>query len=377
MSARGEPIGFTARFDPAGVAPIGRGCMLRAPMRNRVLAVLTALVASAFSLVLMECVVRVAAPQPPSWMAIYRSHPVLPFAVLPQIEQRIDTGETRWTVRTDAGGRRVGSTPPPADAPLLLVLGDSFAFGNGVDYEESFAGLLGADGAWRVMNAAIPGSGPPMYREMLDVQLAEGAAPARVLVAVYVGNDFLDCLRPRTVPIRDGVLGDPGGVRSLLKRRSHLYRLVAKAFHVAAPGQAGDRFAGLDLARPAAWEEPPLSAALPAFRDAIAGLAATAAERGLDLRAVVIPTRASVEARARGEGASAEHDPALPVAQATAALAALAIPFVDVSEVLADTGAERTFFPFDGHLTPLGNRVVAAAIVPLLARPAQPPAGGR
>ncbi len=78
----------------------------------------------------------------------------------------------------------VGATPPPVAPGAPLLLGDSFAFCHGVEFEENFGGLLAAEGSLRVANAALPGWGPLQYRQMLDFQLSEGRVPDRILLAI-------------------------------------------------------------------------------------------------------------------------------------------------------------------------------------------------
>ncbi len=171
--------------------------------------------------------------------------------------------------------------------------------------------------------------------------------------------------------VRNGILGDPGGPRSFAKRHSHLYRLVSKALHALAPSAIDDRYGTMQqLARQSAWAEPPLAAAVPAFQEAIEAIAATAAGRHIDLRALVIPTRETVDASARGLASRSDWDPVLPNRKAAAILSAAGIPFVDVTDVLAKSDAGPNYLPLDGHLTPLGNRIVADAVRALLADPA-------
>lgn len=348
-------------------------------MRSAIWTIALLGIACAISVALAEVAVRIAAPQPPSWLGIYTKHPVLPYALQPEASYRVDTGATRWTVHSDARGLRVAEKPVPAaaDAPLLLVLGDSFAFGHGVEFEESFAGMLAADGTLRVANTALPGWGPVQYRRMLDFQLSEGNVPNRILLSIYVGNDFHDCVWDRDVPVRHGILGDPGGIRSFVKRNSHLYRLLSKAYHAVAEHEPGDRYGTVEqLVRPAAWTEPPLSEALPLFRGAVVEIAATAAARGIDLRAIVIPASDTVDAVARGRAPTADWDPSLPNRKTAEVLEGAGIPFVDVTDALAKLGARDGYLPFDGHLTPRANRIVADAVQELFARPAAQQAAG-
>src|SRR5579884_4098486 len=57
--------------------------------------------------------------------------------------------------------------PPPADpdAPLVLVVGDSYAMGWGVQDNETYSALLAARYGWNTVNAAVSGYGAP--RELL------------------------------------------------------------------------------------------------------------------------------------------------------------------------------------------------------------------
>src|SRR5690606_15590926 len=62
--------------------------------------------------VIGEAFLRLAAPQPASWFDVYRRHPTLPFyALQADVDQTIDTGETRWRLLTDGDGFRVSAPP--------------------------------------------------------------------------------------------------------------------------------------------------------------------------------------------------------------------------------------------------------------------------
>ena len=100
------------------------------PARRVVYGVMTLVLVSIVTIVIGELGVRLAAPQPASWLDVYRRHPTLPFYTLaPHVERFIDTGETRWTVFTDEHGYRVSqrdakaSRPTDTARPVALVLG--------------------------------------------------------------------------------------------------------------------------------------------------------------------------------------------------------------------------------------------------------------
>ena len=94
------------------------------PARRVVYGVMTVVLVSIVTIVIGELGVRIVAPQPASWLDVYRRHPALPFyALAPHVERLIDTGETRWTVFTDEHGYRVSErdakAPRPADTASI------------------------------------------------------------------------------------------------------------------------------------------------------------------------------------------------------------------------------------------------------------------
>jgi hypothetical protein len=119
------------------------------------------------------------------------------------------------------------------DLGEVWCLGDSFTFGHGVDYDQSYVGLLSADvkPRWHFCNTAVPGYGPVQYRQLLQYHLDRGSQPSAVLVGTYVGNDFFDCIWGKDIPVVDGILGERKTWKTPVKRNSHLYRLCSKIYH--------------------------------------------------------------------------------------------------------------------------------------------------
>ncbi len=326
-----------------------------------------------------EGVVRVVMPQETSWLAIYRRVPELPFYTLERdLDVSIVTGTTRMHVRTDADGFRVPTAGPAATGtvarPLLLALGDSFTFGQGVDYEETFVAHL--ERAWspphRVLDAGIGGHGPREYRRYAEHLIAGGMRPDVMVVGVYVGNDFGDCLWSKDLPIVDGIIGGEHSLRAWIKRNVHLYRLASKVYQSRFAPQVTVGHVAHRLYEPAAWEEGELAQAWPVFREEMTLLGALAARVQSKLLVVVIPTEAAVAARVAGTSQTAVvgGDLDLPVRRVMALLDELAIPAVDLTPALATQPTDQVYLRIDGHLTPLGNRLAGEAIV---ARGAQLP----
>jgi hypothetical protein len=146
-----------------------------------------------------------------------------------------------WSVRieTNAAGFRDTEAPPRPGQPVVIVLGDSMAFGWGVEAAAAFPARLEVtlrpEDA-RVLNAAIPGTGPTDQLALLP-ELLERTRADVVVLAFFVGNDFDDVASGGAAQydIVDGLLvlrGQPhGAVRRLsawLKRKSRLAQLVAE-----------------------------------------------------------------------------------------------------------------------------------------------------
>ncbi len=313
-----------------------------------------------------EAGLRIVAPQEKSWLDIYRTDPVLPLVSLaPGVAATVETGESRWHVYTDLRGRRIGQAgPSSAGRPVLLVLGDSFAFGHGVDYEESFPALVAQrlDGRYSVVNTGVPGYGPVQYRQILASLLASGDRPAAVLLSLYLGNDFLDCIWDKHVQVVDGTMVEEGGgFRTWLKRNLHSYRLVSKVYQRLLSWSRPGRDPQEQLFYSEAWSQGDLARARAIFRSELLQIAELCRQAGVPILAVVIPKETSLTSTAPvGEG---QPDYTLPVAEAAEALQAAGIPYVDLTESLRALGAANAFFARDGHLTRLGNETASAEIV--------------
>lgn len=326
---------------------------------------LVALCSASIGLIAAEGLLRLAFPQPASWLAIYRRHPRLQtFALLPDHHAVIETGETRWEVSTDARGLRVGIAPPDSTRGEVLWLGDSFPFGHGVDYEQTWIHLLHTDGTarHRARLAAVPGYGPLQYEAALRDELEHAPEPRYVVVCTFLGNDFHDTMWGKDVPVHDATLGATPGLRGWVKRNTHAYRLLARVYHVLGSRSRMGSPAELDQA--ASWSEPFLREARERYTAAFGSIAAICAERELHLRLVVIPTVEMVAAVKRGGMPQdfAPVDPRNGLLHARRILDQLGLVYVDLTSELAREEPATMYFTLDGHFTPAGHRVVRAAI---------------
>ena len=211
------------------------------------------------SIVLCELIVRVVAPQPPSWLPVYRPYGPPPYYGLERnLRYVCDTGESRWLICTDDVGHRTAAQPSPAvspDAARVLLIGDSFTFGQGVNYEDSFAGILDrSQPRWQFINAGVGAYGPVEYRQALEQELKNEQAPRLVIVTTFLGNDITDCVR-RQISSPEWITSQPGGLRNWIKRSTHLYRLVSKCGHLLMPDAKTFTQFERNLYMASPWEE--------------------------------------------------------------------------------------------------------------------------
>ena len=295
----------------------------------------------------------------------YRLHPAI------TVVHRAPEFTARY--RTDALGLRDGpwraAGGDSAARPRVLLVGDSFTFGHGLDDGATWAALLAAGlraggASVDVVNAGVPGYSTANEAAWLE-RLLPRLRPDAVVLA-FLPNDLAG--NEAGIAAEDGAAGEGGGLGGLHVVRAarrlaftsdalyvRLYLATGRRSLASAPGLAG---AGATQA---------------AF-----GRVARACQRtGAQLAVVSIPQRFGVLYEQSGA-----REPGVDVRAADRFLATLVTgtgaawwPAFDTLRAASRTG-ER-YFPLDGHLNPDGARVLAAFLVPrvrgLLAAPAAPP----
>ncbi|MEZ4652052.1 MAG: SGNH/GDSL hydrolase family protein [Candidatus Eisenbacteria bacterium] len=204
------------------------------------------------SILAAEAILRRFAPQIAESRDLSRFHPTLGWELIPGATARsVFPGEFNGVVRVSSQGLldREYSLVCPSGMRRIVVLGDSFTAGLGVDASKNFTERLedAWDGRAEVLNFGVNGYGP--VQEFLALRdKALHYQPDLALVVVYVRNDFDDILgrydwgfprplveaadstfRLTNVPIpRPAAIG-LGPVTLLLSyRKLHLYRLISK-----------------------------------------------------------------------------------------------------------------------------------------------------
>lgn len=322
----------------------------------------------------------------------YRTDADLGYALRPNWTAVHVTQDFRVTVHTDARELRKGSEAATegsafgSEARRILLVGDSFAFGFGVEDSETFASVLERELAARGMpviveNAGIPGFSIDHYYVLLRKRVAE-LAPDLVLLA-SCSNDAGELsfsrleLDSSRLPVRtqsslrmidhrgrmrylhDGRMAIPGWLSggAWLADRSRFfnwvrYRLTrwwvstalardARSSAVAPEGPIEELSAAeirhaLEESAAFRWR----------FHEHVrAGIAAALRARKIPLRTLHVgPEAGAMSDACRSEQASC----------------------LDVTSLFDPSTHPEYFFPHDGHWTPEGHRAVATELAPWL-----------
>lgn len=280
----------------------------------------------------------------PSTNPRYVTHDdVLGWRYVPDVAVRHTTDEFDVAVRIGANGFREQASLP-SRSPDVLVFGDSFGFGWGVEASETFSARLEGELGIAVWNLSVSGYSVDqellLFRERARFLPQDVACAPKLVLVLSCGNDLLEALTDRAygkgkprfvlahgeleltnVPVREG----------WLERHSRLWRSLAKSVYERRKPEY----------TPAENE---------AGRDLVARMLATFAReaRALGARFVVVTT----EDRwlgARLDGLGVEH--------------------FDLERELAAAAArgDAITFPRDGHWTAAGHALVARLLARELA----------
>lgn len=313
----------------------------------------------------------------------------LPRWLRPNVSTRHRETDFDVAVSTNSHGLRDREIPyaKTSGVTRVLSLGDSFAFGYGVDVADCYCKRTEArlGSGWEVVNAGVPSWGTA---DELDFLLSEGFRYSPdVVVLCYFRNDLHDNrargtyridakgrLRrvtplPRQRPeevdahriaVKDPILGDiciAGGSASRETTtgsggwwalHSNLYRLARQAasrVHQRATGPARE-----DVAAQLEYEKR-LTGLL------LAEVTRQCAQRGVDMIILWMPSREETtqwrQNRAPYEGE---------VARVTELARAAGAEVVDLAPVLAAAGVKLAYFPNNAHINARGHDLVSATL---------------
>jgi hypothetical protein len=117
---------------------------------------------------------------------------------LPNLDlKRLNSNGQIWHIQTNSDGYRTSLSWNAQAQTRILILGDSFAFGEGVNQEERFDSIMERNhSSWNIKNLGVMGYGT-------DQQLLAGQQyfpelrAGDVLVLLTFSNDYIDILRQR------------------------------------------------------------------------------------------------------------------------------------------------------------------------------------
>jgi hypothetical protein len=108
------------------------------------------------------------------------------YFTLPNDHRRAAYNGHQWLHETDERGFR----NPPGTAHEILIFGDSFIYGHGVEEPETAAALLRAGHGWKIYNMARQGDS--LWQQYILFRLwGQELKPKHIILCVF-GNDFND-----------------------------------------------------------------------------------------------------------------------------------------------------------------------------------------
>jgi hypothetical protein len=283
---------------------------------------------------------------------LYENHPGGLYRLRPGIERAWEHREFRGGFRTNAAGFR-GGPWRPGPGGSLVVLGDSFVFGWGVDEGETLPELLQEllGDSVAVVNLGLPGYGPG--RELALWRSGVFPHPVRLVCLVLTeSNDVVDDLAFARDPER--LPGPPGG----LARRSALVRWLAW------------RWDGLRR-----WWISTREENVRRTLGYVAELSRDLTRRGIPLVVVLFPSRAQIQPGRLGrlvlDALQVRRDLHERLLRGLREIPGVS-EVVDLTPVMEKHG-DALYFPADGHPTAEAYRLAARRLAPVLRRRLQAP----
>jgi lysophospholipase L1-like esterase len=290
--------------------------------------------------------------------------------------------ESSFTYRTDEHGFR-NPSPWPERAEIV-VLGDSLAFGYGVEDDKTWTALLAQQlPGQRIINLGLVGAAPQQYLRIYET-FGQALQPDVVLFCLFPGNDLGDAGRfdewlkgGAQGNYLEGRFADPDAhversLRGVLEQ-SYLITLLRSGRSRAASSFRGRTIDFPDGSRlqlaPAVYakNEPLARPDHPNFRlvlETVEQARALAEQGGSQFLVLLVPTKEEVYLPLLDE------PPPTAIAPFLAAFDEAGIPYLDLTPHLQASAreGERLFFEVDGHPNAAGYRRIADVVLEHLRR---------
>ena len=332
-----------------------------------------------FCVVVAELVLRMFYPQilESHPRSLYSSDPELGFVLTPNQSGVFHEPEFQFTFFTNSLGLRGAElTSKGQHEYRILVLGDSFTWGEGVmenqDYPTQVERELENRGIRqvRVINGGVPGYSTKQERIWLE-RIVDKVEADAVLLGFFLGNDFMDNLADQYPTVIDGFLvssreeghrrnlaqklGIPPQLKIALRTNFHLYPFLTKAWVSLLVFTGLENTAEhFEMARNT--YSPKGELALVVTRKAIKELSAYCRKKGLPFGIVMIPDVRGNNMMAGREG----YDASKPAKVMRELAQSLGIPILDLSPLYH--GQTEVFYPIDGHWNFKGHQIAGKAI---------------
>ncbi|HEX4965593.1 MAG TPA: hypothetical protein VF173_32585 [Thermoanaerobaculia bacterium] len=269
-------------------------------------------------------------------------------------------------VAIDTRGLREQPHPAPPQ-PVVLAIGDSMTFGEGVPADRTFSAVIEREAGVRVENGGVPGYSSRQMVERLRHYLLT-LRPAMVVMTLSPLWDRQRCATPfayqdgyivaRSYVGRLELIGGNlylketrlpvlGTLTAELKGHSNLMRLALPPL----AGTAKKVF--LHPKKPA----PPTAADYEPTVQALAEARRLAAAQGARFLAMLVDDRGPDYARDRAAVEKRLRD--------------LGLPFAAANEMLPAARWETLRYPLDTHWNPAGHEAVGKALAPLVSAPTE------
>jgi len=279
-----------------------------------------------------------------------------------------NNGDFRVSIRINEIGLRNPDPVASAD-DRIWVIGDSMAFGWGVEQPEMYSSVIAKQSGAPTYNIASPGTDVCGYQS-LAARMPKSVTPKAVIVGLILENDIsdYDCrkiassARPDAAPAPAAPSADLMNVKMALTRQSALYNFVAVAVKRAAPLVAALKSFGL-IKEEHAYK-------LTFDKSRIDGLAASTADELVNLKRMFaehVPFAVLI-APARFE--IRDNDPLYQELRLKVAelLVARGIDVIDPYPEFKQAGFRPTHFTHDGHWSALGHEIAGKAAAKWVAR---------
>ena len=104
-------------------------------------------------------------------------------------KEKIVKTTNAYNVFTDENGYRYSGEKKNKKEKLLVFLGDSFTYGVGLNFNETFVGKISNEKKeYNVLNLAIPSYSPTAYLYQLEILLKKGFKPTKIILSIDLSD---------------------------------------------------------------------------------------------------------------------------------------------------------------------------------------------